>query len=224
MSIFRKKSKDDKSDTPPARINFPKGNTEVRRTGTIVVSKGKVFDGKMARYQFSGIGDGSQKENQKPAFILHAGAILRNVVLAAPAGDGVHCFGSCRLENVWWDDVGEDALTVRKKGKVQVIGGGARSAADKVFQLNAPGGFELIDFYAEGFQRLIRTNGGKNSKDHPYRIAVKGLVAYYGRTIVKSTNSKTRATVSDSDLVKIRAPFIAENGARITEKRNRNYS
>ena len=59
------------------------------------------------------IGDGGQSESQDPMFELANGATLQNVILGSPAGDGVHCEGTCTLRNVWWNDVGEDAATFK---------------------------------------------------------------------------------------------------------------
>ena len=52
------------------------------------------------------LGDGSQLEGQQSVFRLEEGAVLKNVILGAPAGDGVSCQGNCQLLNVWWEDVG----------------------------------------------------------------------------------------------------------------------
>ena len=80
------------------------------------------------------IGDGGQSESQDPMFKLANGATLQNVILGSPAGDGVHCEGTCTLRNVWWNDIGEDAATFKGTGggTSYVIGGGApRPAATR---------------------------------------------------------------------------------------------
>tara|TARA_R110002003_G_scaffold171_20_gene14081 strand:- start:4814 stop:5152 length:339 start_codon:yes stop_codon:yes gene_type:complete len=69
-------------------------------------------------------------------FVLEEGATLRNVIIGKDQAEGVHCRGSCRIENVWWDDVCEDAATFKGTGTRYVIGGGAKEASDKVFQHN----------------------------------------------------------------------------------------
>ncbi|KAI1698370.1 pectate lyase domain-containing protein [Ditylenchus destructor] len=82
----------------------------------------------------SEFGDGSQSETQPPVFKLEDGATIKNVVLGAPAADGIHCLGSCTIENVWWEDVGEDAATfLGSTGATYMdTGGGAKKANDKV--------------------------------------------------------------------------------------------
>ncbi|MBA4493567.1 pectate lyase [Paenactinomyces guangxiensis] len=132
---------------------------------TVVVEAGQTFDGKGARYiAGSELGDGGQGENQKPMFKLEEGATLKNVVLGAPAADGVHCYGDCLVENVKWEDVGEDALTVKESGTVTVRGGFAKKAADKIFQINAPSTFRVLNFTADDAGKMIRQNGGTTFK------------------------------------------------------------
>jgi len=94
-------------------------------------------------------------------FELAAGATLSNVIIGAPAGDGVHCSGSCTLRNVWWEDVGEDAATFRGSGDPQFLvdGGGARSASDKIFQHNGPGTVTIQNFQATNFGTFYRSCG-----------------------------------------------------------------
>jgi hypothetical protein len=114
----------------------------------------------------SGMGDGSQDESQAPIFKLRKGAPLRNVKIAAPGFDGVHCYDNNIVENVIWKDVGEDALTVKdgenaNSNTVTVIDGSANHADDKVFQINAPVTFIVRNFTATDIGKLIRQNGGR---------------------------------------------------------------
>lgn len=127
-----------------------------------IVVDGGVFDGKGATYTASSkLGDGGQSETQSPVFILKNGATLRNVDLGENGADGIHVYGGATLENVNWQNVGEDALTVKSAGDVSIIGGSAKGATDKIFQINADTTFYLKDFVADGFTTLVRTNGGK---------------------------------------------------------------
>jgi hypothetical protein len=121
------------------------------------------FDGKMARYIGTGdLGSGGQKEGQDPLFLVKAGGSLKNVILGAPAADGVHCEGSCTIENVWWEDVGEDAITLEGSSSsnvYRITGGGARHATDKVIQHNGAGTLYLKNFLVEDFGKLYRSCG-----------------------------------------------------------------
>jgi pectate lyase C len=128
-------------------------------TSTIVVDAGKIYDGQGVTIVASGMGDGSQSENQKPIFKLMKGASLKNVTIAYPGCDGVHCYGNNTVTNVVWSDVGEDALTVKGEGYVRVSGGSASYAADKVFQLNKACTFTVENFKATTFGKVIRQNG-----------------------------------------------------------------
>lgn len=129
---------------------------------TIVVPAGTTYDGKGQTFvaNASTLGDGGQGENQKPVFKLEAGATLKNVILGAPAADGVHCYGNCTISNVTWQDVGEDALTLKSPGTVNITGGGAYKAYDKVFQMNAAGTINIKNFKANDIGKLVRQNGG----------------------------------------------------------------
>ncbi|WP_434048925.1 MULTISPECIES: pectate lyase [Sorangium] len=133
---------------------------------TIVVKAGETFDGGGKRFiaDSETLGDGSQDEGQKPVFKLEDGAKLRNVVLGAPAADGIHTYGNVTLENIVWEDIGEDALTVKKSGTVVLNGGSAKNGADKVFQINAASTFRVSNFKAENAGKFIRQNGGTDFK------------------------------------------------------------
>jgi pectate lyase len=143
------------SQPPPGSWPTPTGQVSVN--GTIAVSG--TLDGGMRRYCC--IGDGGQEEDQDPMFELSAGETLQNVIIGAPAGDGVHCSGPCTLRNVWWEDVGEDAATFRGSGDPSFLvdGGGARSASDKVFQHNGPGTVTIQNFQATNFGTFYRSCG-----------------------------------------------------------------
>src|SRR4029079_3648461 len=84
------------------------------------------------------------------------------VILGNPAADGVHCAGNCTIQNVWWEDVGEDAATfLGSSGSVVqlVDGGGARHASDKVLQHNGNGTLTVRNFQASDFGKLYRSCG-----------------------------------------------------------------
>ncbi|NBM18100.1 hypothetical protein GUY61_21305 [Streptomyces sp. GC420] len=73
---------------------------------------------------------------------------------------GIHCSGSCTLQNVWWEDVGEDAATFKGgSGAVYNVTGGAKKAADKVFQHNGGGRLTISNFAAQDFKTLYRSCG-----------------------------------------------------------------
>ncbi|XXR53985.1 pectate lyase [Sorangium sp. So ce385] len=135
-------------------------------SATIVVKRGETFDGGGKRFiaDKDKLGDGSQKEGQKPVFKLEDGAKLKNVVLGAPAADGIHTYGNVTLENIVWEDIGEDAMTIKESGTVVLNGGSAKNGEDKVFQINAASTFRVSNFKAENAGKFIRQNGGTTFK------------------------------------------------------------
>jgi pectate lyase len=142
-------------------VNWPKPTEDRAVEATIKVNG--TFDGGMARFYGTGaLGTSDQDESQDPIFKLSDGAVLKNVIIGDPSADGVHCKGSCRLENVWWENVGEDAATFRGQtpsDTMVIDGGGASGARDKVFQDNGFGTMYIKNFYVEWFGKLFRSCG-----------------------------------------------------------------
>jgi hypothetical protein len=137
----------------------PKGSQAV--PATIKVSG--TYDGKLKKFYGSGeLGGSGQEEGQDPIFELADGAVLKNVVIGTPGADGVHCTGSCTLQNVWWLDVGEDAASFKGKSSsavYKVIGGGAKNGADKVLQFNGAGKLTVTGFQVQNSGKLVRSCG-----------------------------------------------------------------
>ncbi|GGN68082.1 pectate lyase [Streptomyces albiflavescens] len=121
------------------------------------------YDGKLKKFYGSGeLGTDSQDEDQGPLFELADGATLKNVIIGTPGTDGVHCLGSCTLQNVWWLDVGEDAASFKGKSSsavYKVYGGGAKNADDKVLQFNGAGKLVVSKFQVENSGKLVRSCG-----------------------------------------------------------------
>lgn len=151
------------------------------------------FDGKMARYIGTGdLGSGGQKEGQDPLFRVKAGGSLKNVILGAPAADGVHCDGSCTIENVWWEDVGEDAITLEggSSGNVyRITGGGARHATDKVIQHNGAGTLYVKNFLVEDFGKLYRSCGNCPTQ-YTRHVEFDTILANGSKSVLAGVNTK----------------------------------
>jgi hypothetical protein len=146
---------------PIPDFKFPAASGADKKLGsTLEVTD---LDGKMTRYVGSGdLGGGDDAEGQDPLFRIKAGGSLKNVILGAPAADGIHCEGSCTIENVWWEDVGEDAITLEgtsSSNEYRITGGGARKATDKVIQHNGGGTLYVKNFLVEEFGKLYRSCG-----------------------------------------------------------------
>ncbi|MFH8560031.1 pectate lyase [Streptomyces sp. NPDC017988] len=146
------------------------------------------YDGGLKRFYGTGeLGSGGQGEDQDPLFVLKDGAVLKNVILGSPAADGIHCLGSCTLENVWWEDVGEDAATFKgtsASSTYTVHGGGARKASDKVFQFNGAGKLVVTKFQVSEFGKLVRSCGNCK-KQHKRTIVINDVdITAPGKSIV----------------------------------------
>ena len=181
-------------------------------TGSVALSSTKVvsgtFDGGMKRYYGSGdLGSGGQAEGQDPLFDLPSGGTLKNVILGSPAADGVHCEATCTLENVWWEDVGEDAATFKPSSTsatMTVRGGGALHASDKVFQHNGAGGTFVIDgFQVEDFGKLYRSCGNCKSGQGKRTVVIRNVTATFkgGSLAGINTNYGDSATFSRITIV-----------------------
>ncbi|MBG0822607.1 pectate lyase [Planomonospora sp. ID91781] len=152
---------------------WPSSAGSVKISGTVSVSG--TFDGGMKTYCC--IGDGGQSESQDPMFKIANGGTLQNVIIGSPAGDGVHCEGTCTLRNVWWNDIGEDAATFKGTGggTSYVIGGGARSGSDKTFQHNGNGTVSISGFYLKGSGKLYRACGNCSSS-HQRHVRIDNVL------------------------------------------------
>lgn len=169
---------------PPGCSPWPSNTGTEEVADTIEVSG--TFDGGLKRFVGIGaLGSGSQNENQPTFFALEDGAVLKNVILGAPAADGIHCNGSCVLENVWWEDVGEDAATFSGERDTDVMSircAGARQAEDKIFQHNGPGTMLISDFFAEGFGKVYRSCGNCREQFDRH-VEINNLIARDGDTL-----------------------------------------
>lgn len=106
---------------------------------------------------------GEQGESQRPFFLLAPGASVKNVTITYPGCEGIHMMGDNELENITWEDVGEDAASVRSYfpgGKIAIKNSEAFKAADKIFQFNAPCDVRIENFTGADMGKLLRQNGG----------------------------------------------------------------
>ncbi len=179
---------------------WPTKKGDVTVSGTISVKAGQTYDGGLKR--FCCVGSGSQSESQPAVFDLADGATLKNVIIGSPAGDGVHCEGRCTIQNVWWEDVGEDAATFKgTNGDSYVIGGGAKSASDKVFQHNGSGTVHISGFYAKSIGKLYRACGNC-STSYKRSVVVDNVILDSAKYVVGiNTNWGDQATLTHITLI-----------------------
>uniref|UniRef100_A0A915EJU8 Probable pectate lyase F n=1 Tax=Ditylenchus dipsaci TaxID=166011 RepID=A0A915EJU8_9BILA len=170
---------------------WPAATGNITINATIVVNVSKTFNCNYTRYipNPTILGDGGTNEFQSPVFELQGGATLKNCIIGAAPGtngsaDGVHCTGAgCLIQNVWFEDVGEDAITFNGLNSSNINytidGGGARYAHDKIVMLDGRGTAYIKNFWADIYARFARSCG--NCKDQYERhMVISNLTAYNG--------------------------------------------
>lgn len=183
----------------------------------IEVAAGQTFDGKWYRYdRGSGACTGQTEGGSADAvFLLKEGATLRNVIIGKNQvglllamisrkeltdsfqAEGVHCQGHCRLEFVWFEDVCEDAISIKqdKPGKESwIVGGGAYHASDKVVQHNGCGTVNIINFYVNDYGKLYRSCGNVSSSGHQENS--NRIVTYQLKSAPHSASAMSTSRVS----------------------------
>ncbi|TFK95916.1 pectate lyase-domain-containing protein [Pterulicium gracile] len=178
--------------TPPKTSSLTSARTI---TGT--------FDGGNIRFDRGKGACGGQKEGgeKETVFLLSEGAVLKNVIIGANQAEGVHCLGSCTLENVWFEDVCEDAVTIKQKSGISTIrGGGAKNASDKVIQHNGGGTVVIKDYCVQNFGKLYRSCGNCSSQQKR-SVIISNVIATNGKLIAGvNSNFGDVATITKSSL------------------------
>ncbi|MFJ4788561.1 pectate lyase [Streptomyces sp. NPDC088794] len=190
--------------SPASAATWPTASGSQAVTKTISVSGTKDY-GMLRLYGSGDLGSGGQDEDQGPILELAAGATLKNVIIGAPAADGIHCLGSCTLQNVWWEDVGEDAATFLGSSSSNVYtvsGGGAKEASDKVFQFNGAGTLNVSNFAAQTFGTFVRSCGNCKTQ-YKRTINLNTIEATYkgSRLVGINTNYGDSATLKKITIV-----------------------
>ncbi|KAJ3950817.1 hypothetical protein N0V92_012786 [Colletotrichum tropicale] len=165
----------------------PKGSQNIAAVKTIAA--GQSFDGGMQLWDRSPSTCKGQTEggNKDAVFILEEGATISNVVIGPNNGEGIHCLGSCTINNVWFQDVCEDAITFKQtSGTSFVNGGGAQNADDKVLQHNGGGTVAVKDFYCKSCSKMYRSCG--NCKSQTARHATFENVRLDGGKVLAAVN------------------------------------
>jgi len=127
---------------------------------TIRVTSG-TYDGGCQRFNAgSGLGDGGQSEGQDPVFRVENGATLRNVVIGNNGADGIHTYNGAVLDNIYWMNVGEDAMTIKSSGTTTVRNIEGYDAEDKFFQVNAASTLNVTNCIIHRAGKALRQNGG----------------------------------------------------------------
>ncbi|KAK1932229.1 putative pectate lyase D [Phytophthora citrophthora] len=158
---------------------WPTSTGTVQYSEAYVIKAGEVFDGKLQTFERSDVTCEGQTESgsDTAVFKLEPGATLKNAIIGKNQMEGVHCDKhDCTIDNVWWDDVCEDALSIKggtASSVSTVTGGGARSADDKVIQHNGYGTVKIDGFYGEDISKLYRSCG--TCGDRPKKVEVSNV-------------------------------------------------
>ncbi|EEY66569.1 polysaccharide lyase, putative [Phytophthora infestans T30-4] len=141
---------------------WPASTGIVRYKKPYTIKAGEVFDGKMQIFERSDITcSGGEGQKDTAVFLVEAGGTLKNAIIGKNQKEGVHCdYHDCTIENVWWDDVCEDALSIKggsASSVTTVTNCGARYAEDKVVQHNGYGTVKIKGFFAQEFDKLYRS-------------------------------------------------------------------
>ncbi|KAH8831703.1 polysaccharide lyase family 3 protein [Flagelloscypha sp. PMI_526] len=161
------------------------------------------FDGGNARFdRGSGACEGQNEGGDADAvFLVEDGGSISNVVIGADQSEGIHCLGSCTLTNVWFEDVCEDAITVKQTGgTTKIIGGGAKGAEDKVVQHNGAGTVEITDFCVSDFGKLYRSCGNCDDMFERH-VIISGVTATDGSVLAGINSNYGDTAIIDSATV-----------------------
>ncbi|KAI8711485.1 Pectate lyase [Fusarium sp. LHS14.1] len=168
------------------------------------IKAGQTFDAGWVKYDrgqsCTGQSEGGEADT---VFVLEEGATLRNVIIGKNQREGVYCLGACNLEFVWFEDVCEDAISIKGDGTANIIGGGAYKASDKVIQHNGCGHVNIVNFYANDYGKVYRSCG--NCKNNCARsVHMEGTTAVNGGELIGiNTNLGDKATYSNNCYPKV---------------------
>ncbi|KAJ7318348.1 pectate lyase-domain-containing protein [Mycena albidolilacea] len=106
-----------------------------------------------------------------------------NVVIGANQQEGIHCLGPCSLLNVWFEDVCEDAITIKQtSGQSNIIGGGAKKGSDKIVQHNGGGTVKIDSYCVQTFGKLYRSCGNCSSQTKR-TVLISQIIGSSGSTL-----------------------------------------
>jgi hypothetical protein len=124
--------------------------------------------------------------------------------------------------NVVWEDIGEDAMTIKEAGTVTLNGGSATNGEDKMFQINAESVFRVSNFTGSHAGKFIRQNGGTT-----YKVQVfidRCNISYMDEAIFRTDSSTSTVSLTNTRYSQIgESLFMGVTAANITESGNTQY-
>jgi pectate lyase len=131
------------------------------------------------------------------------GGSVKNVIFGKNVGDGIHCLGSCTIDNVWFPYVCDDAITINKDGSgsnaSSISNSGFKGARDKTIQHNGGDStLNISNVYVEVAGKLYRScgKGGGCTGGAKHTVNVSNVVAI-GVSQLVGVNSTDTATLSN---------------------------
>ncbi|MES1164812.1 MAG: pectate lyase [Verrucomicrobiota bacterium] len=172
--------------------------TPVSISGTKTVSG--VYDGKMALHD-GDLNDCTTGDQSSTHAIIEIadGGTVKNIVFGGHVGDGIHCLGSCTIDNVWFPYICDDAVTMLGgAGKTATItNSGFKGARDKTIQHNGDGSTVVIEHvYVETAGKLYRSCGQGCSSSETRTVKISNVVAV-GASEVAGISTNDHATLSN---------------------------
>jgi hypothetical protein len=139
---------------------WPTASGSVTISGTMSVTN---YDGGMKTVQgtLDDCSVGAQGSTNA-IFEVADGGSVKNVIFGTKIGDGIHCLGTCTIDNVWFPYICDDAITMLGgSGKTATIkNSGFKGARDKTIQHNGDGSSVVLDnIYVETAGKLYRSCG-----------------------------------------------------------------
>ncbi|KAH8928424.1 polysaccharide lyase family 3 protein [Atractiella rhizophila] len=177
-----------------ASSTFPTPPTTSHLSAPITVAAGTTFTPPTAYTRYdrgSGACNGQAEGGDSDAvFLIEQGGTLSRVVIGADQSEGVHCLGDCTLDHVYFEDVCEDAITIKGSGTSRINYGGV------IVQHNGAGTVIINSFYAEDFGKVYRSCGNCGTQ-HTRHVeindgwcsVVAGINTNYGDTAKIRTTS-----------------------------------
>lgn len=224
--VLFKRGQPASTGSPPAFVWSPYGKT-VTLSKTIVVEAGQTLDGKLSSGKLTRLiaapvlGDGSQREGQKPLILVKPGGTVRNFILDFPAADGVHLqsapLKTTRALNIQVRDTGEDAMTVTGNGTVLIDDCQFQYASDKALQLNSAAKVTIRDCGFRKFERAVRMCGTCDTQI-AYNVTASNCTAVDGNTFMKASTPKARGTINGLKAFQLDRVADASGGAKVTVK------
>jgi hypothetical protein len=136
-------------------------------------------------------------------FEVANGGSVKNVIFGKKIGDGIHCLGSCTIDNVWFPYICDDAITINKDGTASgastISNSGFKGARDKTIQHNGGNStLNIKNVYVEVAGKLYRScgKGGGCTTSAKHTVNISDVVAI-GVMQVAGASENDQVTLSN---------------------------